>query len=291
MSGTQPHKAPPPKNGAIYQTGNGRQQGRAPLREFRRQHMTAAPGRQPRSKNVGNGERVGSLVAGSVLALLGLRKRDLTGLVIAGFGGALVFRGSTGRCSLYQALGVDTSNDAKRPQHPKELDHGVHVSASYLINKPPDVLYAFWRNFENLPQFMSHLESVRKIDDRRSHWVAKAPKIYGGQVEWDAEVTADEPNARIAWETLPGSDIEHRGSIKFAQALGNRGTKVRVDLDYHPPAGQLGRWIAKLFGEEPKQQIHDDLRKFKRLMELGEIPTTVGQPRGTCQGRATRETE
>src|SRR3954453_7916908 len=135
---------------------------------------------------------------------------------------------------------------------------------------------------------MSLLESFRKIDDRRSHWVAKAPPLYGHSVEWDAETTADEPNSRIVWTSLPGGDVQHRGSVKFVRALGDRGTNVKVDLHYEPPAGQVGRWLAKLFGEEPEQQIHDDLRKFKRIMEIGEVPTIIGQPHGTCLGRGER---
>ncbi len=208
-------------------------------------------------------------------------------MVIAGVGGALALRGATGRCAMYQSLGIDTHDGDQSPEEASD----VHVSTSYLINKSPESLYAFWRNFENLPQFMSHLKSVRKIDDQRSHWVAKAPSLYGGKVEWDAEITADEPNSRIAWRALPGGDVKHRGSINFAKALGDRGTKVQINLHYHPPAGQVGRWVAKLFGEEPEQQIHDDLRNFKRIMELGEIPTTIGQPRGRCRGHGelTRE--
>ena len=263
----------------------------APLRSFRQQssHSTARKPRRHAGRNVGEGERAVSVAAGAILALLGIGRRDATGLLIAGVGGALAYRGATGHCSMYQALGVNTKRD-DNAKNAAELGHGIHVNASFLINKPAEQLYAFWRDFQNLPQFMSHLESVSVTDDRRSHWVAKAPAIYGGRVEWDAEITADEPNKKIAWRSLSNADVDHRGAIEFSQALGDRGTKVRVELDYLPPGGRLGHWIAKLFGEEPMQQIHDDLRRFKRLMEVGEIPTTVGQPRGTCLGHGVRET-
>jgi uncharacterized membrane protein len=135
------------------------------------------------------------------------------------------------------------------------------------------------------------LKSVQVLSDGRSHWVAKAPSIIGGQVEWDAEITADEPSSKIAWRALPGGDVEHTGSIQFSRAPGDRGTKVRIDLEYQPPAGQIGRWVAKIFGEEPDQQIRDDLRNFKRMMEIGEVLTTIGQPKGTCTGNGTRYTE
>ena len=234
-------------------------------------------------KNVGGSERTVSLASGAILTFLGLGRRDLPGLAIAGLGGAMLWRGATGHCHAYQALDLST---AAPSEEEVEIRKGVHVTASFLINKPANELYAFWRNFENLPRFMTHLDSVRQLDERRSRWVAKAPTIYGGSVEWDAEITADEPNVRIAWQTLPDSEIQHRGSVTFTTALGARGTCVRAELEYQPPTGQVGRWIAKLFGEEPEQQIHDDLRNFKRIMEVGELPTIEGQSRGTCKGRS-----
>jgi uncharacterized membrane protein len=239
-------------------------------------------------KNVGQLERVVSVAAGAILAMLAVGRRGVPGGLIGLVGGALAYRGATGRCSVYRAFEVSSL-----PNH--QLDIGdysqgaVHVSASFLINRRADILYAFWRDFQNLPQFMSHLESVRKLDEHRSHWVAKAPAIYGGNVEWDAEIVSEEENKRIEWQSLAASDVDHHGVITFSKALGDRGTNVRVELSYRPPAGKVGHWIAKLFGEEPKQQINDDLRRFKRLMETGEIPSTQGQPRGTCTGRGIRE--
>jgi uncharacterized membrane protein len=227
-----------------------------------------------------------SAAAGAFLLLQGVRRRDLAGLLIAGAGGALALRGATGHCMMYEALDVDTARVHGRGQ-PSD-DHGTRIAQSLLINKSPEELYAYWRNFENLPNIMTHLESVRVLENGRSHWVATAPRIAGGKVEWDAEITADEPYSRIAWRALPGGDVEHRGTIKFTLAPGDRGTNVRVVLEYHPPAGQLGRWIAKIFGEEPEQQIRDDLRNFKRIMEVGQIPTVTGQTHGSCTGRSFR---
>jgi len=246
--------------------------------EYGQSNGSAAAG-----QNVGNTERIVSASAGAILVVEGLARRDLIGLTIAGVGAALAYRGATGHCSMYQSLGIDTAHkDGRAGEREK---HDVRIAESMLIDKSPEDLYSFWRNFENLPQIMTHLESVRVTDEKRSHWVAKAPSIYGGQVEWDAEIAADEPNSRIAWRALPGSDIEHSGSVQFTPAPGNRGTKVRVILEYQPPAGQVGRWVAKMFGEEPETQIWDDLRNFKRRMEVGEVLTVSGQPRGTCLGR------
>jgi len=219
-----------------------------------------------------------------ILVVQGLARRDLVGLLIAGVGGALAYRGATGHCSAYASAGINTASDAGSEQQAAQ-GRGTRICESLLINKSPEELYAYWHNFENLPNIMRHLKSVRVSDGGRSHWVAKAPLIAGGEVEWDAEITADEPNSHIAWRAIPGSDIEHRGSIQFAKAPGDRGTNVKVVLEYDPPAGKLGRWVAKLFGEEPEQQMHDDLRNFKRIMEIGEILTIIGQPHGTCLGR------
>jgi uncharacterized membrane protein len=236
--------------------------------------------------NVGGGERTISVAAGSILALLGLGRGGMPGLLIAAVGGGLIYRGASGHCPLYKALDMDTARDEATPED--YFTHGIHVEQSYLINKSPQELYGQWRNFENLPKIMTHLESVSVIDEKRSHWVAKAPSIAGGKVEWDAEIINDEPNALIAWRSLSGADVDNAGSVRFVDR-GDRGTEVHVIIDYIPPAGRLGKWVARLFGEEPQQQIKEDLRTFKRVMETGEVPTIEGQPRGTCGGNGKRE--
>ena len=151
---------------------------------------------------------------------------------------------------------------------------GVRVEYVTTIKKPIDEVYRFWRNFENFPRFMRHLESVRVSGDRHSHWRAKAPA--GFTVEWDAEVVNERENEVIAWRSLPGADVRNSGSVRFEHAPGGRGTEVRVKLFYSPPAGALGKIVAQLFGEEPEQQIREDLRRFKQLMETGEVPLSEG---------------
>jgi uncharacterized membrane protein len=150
----------------------------------------------------------------------------------------------------------------------------VSFKKSVTINKPVEQVYAFWRDFQNLPRFMRHLDSVTLTGDRRSHWAARAPA--GTTVEWDAEMTEDRPNERIAWRSLPGSSVNNWGAVTFRRAPGNRGTEIHVSLHYEPPAGALGRTFAWLFGEEPEQQVADDLRRFKQLIETGEIPLSEG---------------
>jgi uncharacterized membrane protein len=168
---------------------------------------------------------------------------------------------------------------------------GVPVEKSVTVNKPPQECYEFWRNFTNLPRFMRHLRSVQLLDERHSHWVAQAPG--GTRVEWDSELTEDVPGQFLAWRSLSGSDVDHSGSVRFEPAPGGRGTIVRVQMRYQPPAGRAGVLVAKLFHEEPQQQVQEDLRRFKQVLETGEIATTRGQPSGrrSLVGRTVRKGE
>jgi uncharacterized membrane protein len=240
--------------------------------------------------NVGSTERTISTAAGALLAIAGIARRDLPGLVLAAIGGGLIYRGVSGWCHLYQALGMDTATGESPAAAPTDyFEHGIHVEECFTIAKSPWELYQYWRNFENLPRIMSHLESVTVIDDKRSRWVAKAPPIAGGKVEWVAEIINDEPNALIAWRSLENADVDNAGSVRFVPAPDGHGTEVKVVIDYIPPAGRLGKWVAKLFGEAPDQQIREDLRKFKGSLETDEAGTAEGQPAGTSGGAARRD--
>jgi uncharacterized membrane protein len=157
-------------------------------------------------------------------------------------------------------------------------DHTVKVKKTILINRSHEDLYRHWGDFQNLPRFMKNLESVEPITDKRSHWVAKGPA--GKRVKWDAEITEDRPNELIAWRSLDGADVENSGSVRFETAPGGRGTSVSVEMQYSPPAGVVGATVAKLFGRAPEQEVEEDLRRFKQMMETGEIITTHGQPAG-----------
>jgi uncharacterized membrane protein len=163
---------------------------------------------------------------------------------------------------------------------------GIHVRKSITVNRPPEELYRFWHNFENLPRFMNHLESVQVNGERRSHWVAKGPA--GTSVEWDAEVIHDRPNELIEWRSLEGADVDNSGLVQFQRAPGGRGTVVRVEMEYNPPAGVIGAIVAKLFGEAPEKQVKVDLLRFKQLMETGEIARTEGQPAGRARSTSRK---
>lgn len=154
----------------------------------------------------------------------------------------------------------------------------AEVEKVVTINRSPEECYRFWHDFESFPRFMKHLESVQVTGENRTHWKAKGP--MGMSAEWNAEVTADEPNRYLAWRSVEGADVDNAGEVRFEPAPGGRGTIVRVKMRYSPPGGKAGAIMAKLFGEEPSRQIDEDLRRFKWLIETGEIPTTVGQPSG-----------
>jgi len=239
---------------------------------------------QPSRVNVGPKERDVSMAAGAILALQGLSRRSLPGLIEAAIGGFLLYRGATGQCTVYDALGLDTYHTNGRAPADEIAEKGVHVAQSMLIQKSAEELYKFWSNFENLPRIMTHLDSVTRNSDGSTHWVAVVPKLASAQIAWDAEVTADEPNRRIAWRSLPGSQVETVGEVRFEKAPGDRGTYVHATMSYVPPAGKLGHVVAWLLNETPQAKMREDLRNLKRVMEVGEIITVVGQPRGTCTG-------
>jgi uncharacterized membrane protein len=156
---------------------------------------------------------------------------------------------------------------------------GIHAKASCIVNRSPQEVYSFWRNFSNLSRFMKHLESVTDMGDGRSHWVAKGPA--NTNVEWDATIIADVPGEVITWRSLENSDVDHAGAVRFEQAPGGRGTIVKVNIEYNPPAGVIGATVAKLFGEEPEQQLDDDLRRFKQVLEVGEVVVSDATLLGT----------
>ena len=165
----------------------------------------------------------------------------------------------------------------------------IYLERSIAVNKSPQECYRFWRSFENLPRFMQTLESVRQLDERRSRWVAKGPMAT--RLEWTSEITADRPGEEIAWRTLDDSGAANAGSVKFEAAPAGRGTIVRVSVHYSPLGGELGAGLVKLLGHDPPSRVREDLRRFKQMMETGEIPTTRGQPAGrrSLFGRVARQ--
>jgi uncharacterized membrane protein len=219
--------------------------------------------------NVGKTERLISGVAGAALLLLTFRARRLrpflfpvaTGLI------AKALKGQEGKAA---RAGVGSrGGDRTSPVASVGRGEGIKVEESVTINRPVLEVYRFWRNFENLPRFMDHLEAVTVIDDVRSHWVAKGPA--GTRVEWDAIIHNEVDDELIAWRSLPGSEVNNAGSVHFTPTPDGTGTDVRVVLSYEPPAGKVGAAVAKLLGEEPSKQVADDLRRFKQVMDSGDV--------------------
>jgi uncharacterized membrane protein len=154
-------------------------------------------------------------------------------------------------------------------------DNTVRVSKTFTINRAREEVYGFWRQLDNLPRFLSHLESVELLGNQRSRWVARGPA--GFKVAWDAETIEDAPNRSISWRSLPGSQIENRGTVRFDRAPGNRGTELRVLLEYAPPGGRAANLLVKMIGQSPEQVIQEDLRRLKQLLETGEIANSSGR--------------
>ena len=238
--------------------------------------------------NISEAERVASVTAGCALLIGGLGRRSGPGLWPALAGAELLRRGISGHSILYELLGIRTAakgQGAETTSVPYEL--GVRVDYSITVYKPRAEVYRFWRQLENLPRFMKHVESVRELDGRRSHWVVRAPA--GRTVEWQAEINNEIENELIGFRSLEGSSVDVAGSVQFKDAPDGRGTEVKVELQYNPPAGILGAFAAKMWGEEPTQQLEEDLRRFKAMMEAGEIVTAGGQPAAKDMASTSRQ--
>lgn len=217
-------------------------------------------------RNVSDWERVASVAAGTALLYLGTRRQPPNRFATT-TGVGLLARGVSGYCPINAAVGrnADRSNTKVALAGPR----GVHVYESITINRPPAELFRFWRDFSNLPRFMEHLDNVQVLSPTRSVWTAKAPA--GMRVKWEADVINEIEGELVGWQSTQNADVATAGSVRFVPAPGG-GTEIIVHLQYEPPAGKLGSWVASIFGEEPSQQIRADLRRLKGILETGEVP-------------------
>ena len=252
-------------------------------REAARRLRDALPGEAGGpAVNLGLAERIGSGVIGAALVAVGVmllgRRRSLPGsIALAATGAILAWRGTTGHCPAYQALGVE-AEDASAVSHP--LGRSIHVVHRVRIQRSAAELYACWRDLKNLPRIMPHLQKVEPLGDGWSRWTVTAPR--GRTVQWDARITEEQPNALIAWRSTDDADVPNDGHVRFESSPHGHGTMLEVDLRYRPPAGVIGALVARFSGTAPARQVREDLRRFKQVMEAGEIPTTAGQARGNC---------
>jgi uncharacterized membrane protein len=237
--------------------------------------------------NVGTTERWISLIAGVPLTCYGLVRLGFGGITLVLLGGSAIYRGVTGHSLLYQALEVNTAT--KRHSTLTTLpDHqGIRVQRSMTVNRAPEALYNFWNNVENMPLFMLYVESVRSTGSNRSHWVAKTP-IVRTRVEWDSEVTENQENRFIAWRTLEDMPIAHAGSVRFEPAAYGHETIVTLTLEFRQRGGAIGESVAKFLGYVPERLTQEDLRRFKELMEAGEIAQSESRPSGRSNVEAAQ---
>ncbi len=227
-------------------------------------------------RNVGDSDRKISLAAGAGSLLYGLKRGGLSGLALSAVGGVLMYRGASGHCGMLASMGRSTVKPADQGLF-GERSGPRHFTIGLTIRRSPEELYQFWRGFTRLPEFMKYIKEVRPGSGagtgigERSHWVAETP--IGGRLEWEAEVIHDVPNESISWRSLEGSDVPQQGEIRFHPGPDGTGTEVELDVRYYPPAGKLGQAFGGLLNTLTKEAAREDLRRFKRLMETGEIPT------------------
>jgi uncharacterized membrane protein len=223
--------------------------------------------RQGRSQfvNVGRNERVVSALLGGALAAYGLKRRGPRGLSLAAMGAELIYRGLSGHCMAYGALGMNTSKEPALGET-AEVDStkSIDVRRSIEIDRPREELFAIWRDFSRLPQFMAHLERVDVLSSTKSHWVTKGP--IGTTVEWDAEIVDERENEWIAWQSIEPAQVPNNGTVMFRESPGG-GTEIFVTLEAEPPAGKLGDLVARMFGRSPDRQVRMALEKFKEMVE------------------------
>ena len=220
------------------------------------------------SVNITQAERIISAVGGGLLLASGLKKGSVGGIAMALIGGDLLRRAITGHSYLYHAAGIRTAPKGQgRDTISVPYELGIRVDRCINIARPRHEIYRFWNDFSNLSRFMDNVISVQDLGDDRSHWVVRGPA--GRTVEWDAVIHNSKENEMIAWRTLPGSDVDHAGSVWFRDASDGQGTEVRVELQYNPPAGAIGALVASMWGAEPTQQIRSDLFRLKQLLESG----------------------
>jgi uncharacterized membrane protein len=232
-----------------------------PQRMYMGKPHSVLAARRGRTANVGETERMISAIAGGALTLYGLRRGSFGGLLVAGVGALLGYRGITGYCGMYDRLGID-SGGARR----NVGNLGVKIDREITVNATPDRLYGIWRNFQNLPRILSHIEKVEVLSPTRSRWTLAAPV----SMSWEAELINDKLNELIAWRTVGADWVEHAGSVTF-EPIGNNATRMQVSLQYDPPGGQIGHAVASLFAEDAGTKVEQDLTNFKRAVEEGRL--------------------
>jgi uncharacterized membrane protein len=215
---------------------------------------------QPFTQNVSNFERGLSIGIGSLLiysAVKNFRKTPVRAIFRSGLGAGMVLRGVAGNCPVYSVFDIDGTKTTS-----------VNMRTSFVVNRPRNEVYAAWRNLGTLPRFMKHLSNVTETSNTRSHWEAKIPEGSPVSISWDAEIVKDEPGSLLSWRSLPGSTMDNAGKVEFRDALGHRGTEIKVTIIYRPPAGNIGTGIAKLLSPVFRKIVKKDVLNFKQYIEF-----------------------
>ncbi len=223
--------------------------------------------------NVGTTERLASAFGGAALAVYGVTRGSIAGALATGLGAALLWRGTTGHCPVFEQAGLNTAEAGK------QTPRAIEISESVTVNAPRDKAYGFWRRLENLPRFMHHIRSVTEMGENRSLWTAKGPGALP-DIEWEAEIVEDQPGTLLVWRSLPDADVDNAGHVRFLDAP-HGGTEIHARIAYRAPAGSIGRTLAKWLDPVLSQMVKEDIRRFKRILETGEVPTIEGQPKGS----------
>ncbi|HEX6750482.1 MAG TPA: SRPBCC family protein [Longimicrobium sp.] len=209
------------------------------------------------------------------------------GGALLGLAGAwLIARGASGHCFVYDALDVDTADDASPERGgfvAAENEPGVSVHASITVDRPADEVYAAWRDFERAPRYMDRIARVHVLDPTRSRWTATGP--MGRSWTWESEVVEDRAGELIAWESLPGAELPNRGWVQFHPAgADGRQTEVRYFVEFDPPGGVIGDAVARVFHDAPKEMIRGDLRRFRQMVEAEEVAAPAGREADDAEG-------
>lgn len=217
--------------------------------------------------NVHETERVLSVAAGAACCVWALDRPPLSALAGFALGGGLLYRGLTGHCSMYQAMGVSTNERraGRRLQNGVPAQQGERVEVEVVIDAPPKQVYEAWRNLRNLPSILKHVSSVTELDEKRSRWTLNTP--IGVELKWVAEIINEEPNRLIAWESLPGGSMSTAGAVHFDAVAEGKGTRLTLNMKYDPQGGKVGMWVAQTLGADLHSQLEQDLREFKQRME------------------------
>jgi len=231
-------------------------------------------------RNISKTEQWGSILAGAALVATGLRRGKIGGALLGLIGGSLIYRGATGHCYSYQMLGIDTSEDEPSlnvyPGQPRAVSdqnpplgvasqRGEKIEATVTVNRSAEDLYQFWRDVENLPRVMSHIQNIEAIDGTHSRWTAEGP--LGKSVHWESEIFNERKPEMISWRSMPDSEVATAGSVHFRPLGGQQATEVTVELKYDPPAGQAGATVASWLGSDPQQMLEEDLQRLKTQLE------------------------